>query len=909
MEDQFTWQAMGPYEWGVTTNGYSPGNGRLNCITVDPNDEDHIFVGAAAGGLWESSDGGQSWSTSTDQLAVLGITDIYIDPDDSNNIIILTGDAYGNDTPSVGLYKSTDGGLSWGQMSLQFDKSHYQTFFKLEVSPVNGDHMLVGGNGIYISKDGGSSWELTLEQNVTDVVMHPTDDQIVYAVGREEESNNNLTTYKSTDGGLTWSKKVFSIALGYRLGRKAIGVSPNSPDSVYILATSTSSTFGGLFLSGDQLNTLQLQSNSPNIFGYEKNGEDNSGQGWYDLSIAVSPDNPNEIYVSGIHIWKSTDAGINWELQNYWVYNDPEYPYVHADNHTLDFANGKLYAGGDGGIFMSADQGETFENLSFGLNIGQFYRIGTHPTDAGIVVGGLQDNGSFYRFNDQWKQIFGADGMDGLIDHTDPSYVYSEYQNGGIIRFRENAEIIDHYVENPEERGGWITPFIMHPDDHKVLYFGYQNIWKSTDQGTSMERISDFQTAETIRFLKQHQEFPSQLLTSVSGKLFLTTNEGSDWQDITEGLPSYYMTDAEFSYNDPETIYATFSNQEEDFKVYVSYDLGTSWQNVSSGIPSIPVNCIESQNSCSNSLFIGTDIGVYYKDDTMEQWEPYGSGLPNVIIDEVEVQYATGKVFVATYGRGVWSTDVALPIPGTLSQTLTFDQIEGKSFGDEPFHLVATSSEGLKATYKSSDPEILSISGDKATINKTGTVTITATQKGNCEFLEASIAQEITIDKGEQEITFAPLESKKSNDGLISLEASTSSKLPIVFTSSDEGIFAIDGSRGEIIGIGTVTITASQEGDDYYYPAEDVSQTLMIIALGEGENESLTVYPNPAGASTTLYFSNKEKREVELFNLNGQLIRSFSLSRRTSHELDLEGLKPGVYILKVEEASLEIIKE
>lgn len=908
-DSQVTWEPMGPYEWGVTTNGYSPGNGRVNCITVDPKDENHIFIGSAGGGLWESADGGESWSTTTDNLAVLGITDIYIDPDNSDEIIILTGDAYGNDTPSVGLFKSTDGGDTWSEMPFQFEANQYQVFYKLEVSTTNKKHMIIGGNGVYLSTDGGQSWNLTLDEDVTDVVMHPTDNQIVYSVIRNENEADKLTTFKSINGGATWITNVFDVEPGQFLGRKAIGVSADSPDSVYILASTGNSTFGGLYLSTDQLNTLQTQSLSPNIFGYEKDGGDNIGQGWYDLSIAVSPDNVNEIYVSGIHIWKSMDAGVTWELQNYWVYSDEEYPYVHADNHTLDFANDKLYAGGDGGVFMSPDHGDTFQNLSFGLNIGQFYRIGTHPTDEGIVIGGLQDNGSFFRYNEQWKQVFGADGMDALIDHTDPATVYSSYQNGGLIRYLNNAESIVHFIENQEESGGWITPYIMHPEHNNVLYIGYQNVWKSEDQGNTMERISDFQTTDRIRFLKQNQEIPTQLLTSITGKLYVTSNEGADWTDVTAGLPGYYLTDAEFSYDTPGTIYASFSHYLNGEKLYVSTDLGSTWTDISAGIPAIPVNCIESQSSCDNEVFIGTDVGVFFINDNMDQWQPYGAGLPNVVVNELEVQYATGKIFAATYGRGVWKTDITLASAGELPQTVSFESINSKAFGDEPFELLATSSAGLTMRYKSSDTEILSISGNLATILKPGTVSISANQKGNCEYLEASAIQEITIDKGEQEITFNPIENKTSNMGVISLVARATSDLPVSFSSSDESIFSVNGSRGEILKSGVVTITAEQAGDDFFNAAEPVTQMFAIITLGEEQNESLSIYPNPVKEKTTISFSDKGKRSASLYNLNGQLIRSFSLTRKLSQELDLTGLKSGVYVLRIDDITIELIKE
>ncbi|MEO9966390.1 MAG: T9SS type A sorting domain-containing protein [Reichenbachiella sp.] len=817
-----SWEAIGPYDWQVASNGYSPGNGRINCITVDPNDPDIIYIGTSGGGVWKSEDSGATWSTTTDQLAVLGATDIYVNPADSDEVIVLTGDAYGSDTPSVGLIKSIDGGKTWSTTNFSYEESAYNVFFKFEVSPTNPDLMIVAGDGVHRSTDGGDTWTEVMTVTISDLVFHPGDDDIVYAAARYEDSENELTLYKSTDGGATWSSALFTFeSLDTTLGRKALGVTEDNLDALYVLVSDDDATFGGLFKSEDQLSTMSMQSNTPNIFGYETDGSDaDDGQGWYDLAIAVDPDDEDILYASGVHIWKSIDSGVTWEIQNYWIWDTEEYPYVHADNHTLDIANGKLYAGCDGGVFVSADGGDTFTDLSPGLNIGQFYRISTHPTDENIVIGGLQDNGAYLRKNNQWYQIYGADGMEAIIDHTDPTIMYSSYQNGGILRYTDDGENIDlDVINSDDESGGWITPYIMHPDDNKTMYFGFENVWKSTDQGETLSKISNFQTGGNISILKQHPTNTDHLLASSDGSLYLTTDDGDKWSDITVGLPFYTLTDATFAHNDASTIWATFSNYEIGEKVYKSTDSGKNWTSVSEGLPDLPVNCILSQNSCSGRVFIGTDIGVYSRNEGQTTWNYLGEGLPNVVVRELEMQDETGKLFAATFGRGIWKIEAG----EIQSQQITFEDIGNKFVGSESFELVASSDSGLDVIFTSSDPDIVSINGTTATVVSEGSVTITAVQEGNCDYLEAESEQELTI-------TVLSIDTE-SQDLLIYPNPSEGSEFLYIESLQPQQQLPKEVSVYNMQGRKIITRSLIKRGDKVALPVHDLESGIYLIRV------------------------------------------------------------------------------
>ncbi|MCR9251492.1 MAG: T9SS type A sorting domain-containing protein [bacterium] len=907
---QNSWQSIGPYKWEVGNDGYNPGNGRINCITVDPNDPNKVYIGAASGGFWKSLDGGQTWHTSTDDLGVLGVTDIYVDPDNTDRIIILTGDAYGSDTPSIGLFESLDAGESWELMNLSFDRNEFKTFYKLEVGKENKDLMFVAGSNIIRSVDGGETWEEVQTGTFSDLAMHPTNDSILYACDRFDNVANQITLYKSVDAGLNWERLIMDFPEANKtFGRKALGVTPANPDVVYILSSASDATFGGLFKSSDQLNSVTLMSSTPNIFGYSKEADDNSGQGWYDLAIGVSPEDENELYVSGVHVWKSMDSGENWELQNYWIWSDQEYPYVHADNHTIDYYHGNVYCGGDGGIFYSEDDGETFDNLSFGLNIAQFYRLGTHPEKEDVVVGGLQDNGSFAKINDEWYHIFGADGMEALIDHTDPNTVYSEYQNGGIIRYTNEGLDTDWFVSNADnEPGGWVTPFIMHPNDHNTLYFGYQNVWVSNDRGETLTKNSNFNGASVIDILKMHPTQNNTFLVGRGGLLYYSTDEARSFSEISAGLPSLPLTDAIFDVANPDRIWASLF----EGNVYQSNDAGESWFSVSEGLPFLSVNCLL-QHPCGEILYAGTDVGVYTLDLTSgnRNWEYMGSGLPNVIVREMEIQNATSKLYVATYGRGIWKIDVPEVTEGEEIQSITFQDIEDKRLSDEKFALVAESSSALEISFISSDDRIVLIDGDSAKIIGLGAVEISAMQYGNCAYQPAdTVTKSFEVLKGIQTIDFEEIATdvpfRKGRS--FSLYARSSASLPITFVSSDENLISINGDRAVIESDegGTVTITASQEGSEFYEAAENVDQEITFLILDAETLESNPLYPNPTTRFVNLP-PDTRGAQYRLFNLSGRLVKRGIVSNK--NRVDISDGNSGRYILEVAGKTYQVVKK
>ncbi|MEZ5082292.1 MAG: hypothetical protein R2750_02380 [Bacteroidales bacterium] len=469
-----------------------------------------------------------------------------------------------------------------------------------------------------------------------------------------------------------------------------------------------------------------INGSTMNILGRTKNGNDiGEGQGGYDLAIAVDPNNGNRVFIGGINTWKwdpdATFGGIlNWDTFDQTVLIPAFWKsyQTHSDKHQLIFRPGTsvLYECNDGGIFRRlADR--NWVGLSSGMIISQMYRIGLNNTKKEKFLTGLQDNGTHEFNGSNWNRIFHSDGMECLIDYYHPSTQYAASQNGNIVRTKIAWSGIDpinitksafgfpiNGLEEYDDDGAWVTPYVMHPTDHKTLYLGVENVWKSTNQGKKWDRLSDFvddfelpYDTTKIYALAVAPSNPKYIYAStyddkaknnwdVTNRLLCTTNGGADWNDITP-IPNALITYITVKDDDSKTIWVTFGGFNA-FGVYESSDAGATWSNFSDGLPEIPVYCIvqNKKNKFDDELYAGTYQGVYRKVGNLE-WEPYISGLPNVRVSELEIYYSGSGgglvgnqyLYAATYGRGMWKSEIekadyrlwtgAKDFPGVIKRT------------------------------------------------------------------------------------------------------------------------------------------------------------------------------------------------------------------------------------------------
>jgi photosystem II stability/assembly factor-like uncharacterized protein len=472
--------------------------------------------------------------------------------------------------------------------------------------------------------------------------------------------------HRSNDGGETWTQ--IQTGLPTSGSRCALAVSAANPNLVYVLyggETQIVGQFEGLYRSTDSGLSFSLRSQQPNLLGWSTDGWDSGNQGWYDLSIAVSPSNQNELIVGGVNTWMSADGGTTWNITSHWIrgqYVSSQDKYTHADIHFLDYSGSTIFCGSDGGIFKSTNTGTTWQNLSTGLSISEIYRIGIDQNSPNKTICGLQDNGVNLMNNGILNQWYGGDGFEGFVDPTNSQIIYGETQFGGMIKSTDGGLTMEGLFTE-EEPANWNAPFRIDPLNPATIYIGKANIHKSTDRGSfgSWTKISNFPVDQV--HVDEMAIAPSNSNTIYAvkqvGGLWRTTDGGTSWTNLNtydNGLP--VITYITVHPTTPSTLWISCGWFWEGQKVYKSTNGGTTWTNVSGTLPNVAVNCILYQNNTNNALYIGTDIGVFYKDDSMTDWIPFSNGIPIVIIKELEIHQGLGKLRAGTYGRGLYEGDL-----------------------------------------------------------------------------------------------------------------------------------------------------------------------------------------------------------------------------------------------------------
>lgn len=652
------WSTLGPGSY-VPGAGWNGGIGRVNCVAVDPVNSNIIYAGTPAGGLWKSTTGGNSWIPLTDGMPQIGVSSIVIDPTATNTIYILTGDCDGNNTYSIGVLKSTDGGNTWYSTGLDWTNS-YVTAYKLVMHPSDHNTLYVASTeGLQKTTDGGVSWSVAMNTGGTtysflDIEFKPGAPNTMYV-------SNFYNVYKTTDGGLNWN--ILSTGLPTDVAtRILLAVSPANPEYLYVLYGSKSipvtGEYGGLYRSTNSGQTFSLMSDAPNIYGYDANGMDGSNQTSYDLAIAVSSSNAEEVHVGGINCWKSLNGGQTWTITSHWIQSSQgSYGYTHADIHFLGFFGSVLYCGSDGGIFKSLNNASQWDDLSTGLEITQIYRIGTNPNNGGNVLYGSQDNGTNSLTNKVSTHMMGADGFECIVDPVNSSTLYGSIQFGDIRKSTDGG-LSFYYAKPPAGYGAWLTPYVMSNNNSNVLFAGYKDIWKTEDGGNFWTNISNgnIQSGYDCEFIAVAPSNDNYIyvIKNFENYIYRTTNGGQTWENISSNLPGILKTAMAIHPSNPNIFWITLANG----KVFKTTNGGQNWIDISGTLPAISINCIVYQNGTQDGLYVGSDAGVFYKDDNLSDWVQFDNGLPKMLIKELEISYVSNKLRAATYGRGLWESDL-----------------------------------------------------------------------------------------------------------------------------------------------------------------------------------------------------------------------------------------------------------
>lgn len=692
-----SWIPRGPF--GIGDEDLA-GVGRINSMQFHPTDTNTWYICVAQGGVWKTTNAGESWTSLSSNLPILRTSYLAIHPTDPDIMYVALGDyAYlghnlqanenkRNSHYGLGIYKTTNGGSSWEPTGLSFEQTDFEgsLIAKVFVNEKDPNTLLaVGQTGSYRSEDAGKNWTKTHSGLFWDMELDPTTDSVIHASTGYVHSYKigSVSILKSTDFGQTWKESTVSIPKTGGIQRIELAVAPSDNNYIYGIACDTVGGFYGFYRStnGGDSYTARIESKTyhTNILNHSLDDAP-GGQGRYDLAITVDRFNRNKILIGGINMWQTTDGGLNFKPVTYWLLNYYKLS-MHADIHEIrQHPTGTSYfACHDGGLSRSFDiipddvskMTDEFEastewvNYTKGLNITSFYRLGINQDNGLEIMAGAQDNSTVYTQDSVFYNISGGDGME-CVFYDKTFYRYTSSQNGRIYAYLsvDGGFNYQGVVQN-NEPGEWTTPFVAANDELYVLYGNLFTVYADVVTkkitsfndvlGTAYPRLGTALAVEKDKASHMYLAKRGYASQNIKNVIQASYNGGGSWSDIGNGLPDLmYPSYIEMNQSRPLEVWITFSGFDKDKKVFHSVDGGKNWDNITHNLPNIPVNCITHQNDGSDYVYIGTDLGVYLlKGDTTE-WIYYSDGLPKVIVSELEVDTTHKTLVAATFGRGLW---------------------------------------------------------------------------------------------------------------------------------------------------------------------------------------------------------------------------------------------------------------
>jgi hypothetical protein len=732
----FRWREIGPANM----------SGRITDVEGIPSPSKTFYVAAAAGGIWKSTNNGTTFRPLFTSERVISLGDIAIAPSDTMQIWAGTGeeDSRNSISPGGGIYKSTDGGLTWELKGLE----KTEVIARIVVHPTNPDRVWVAAlghiwdsnseRGLYRTDDGGETWDLVKfvsdKAGFVDVAIHPDNPDILFASSWErvrgpyflQSGGPGSALWKTTDGGDTW---MIVEGPGWptgEFGRIGIAISRSDPQIMYANVEAEA-------YQGDPAPNGLYRSEDGGL-SWEKRNNVNSRPFYYS-QVRVHPANPDRVYWSTVNV--SNDGGTT-------VGNATQG--LHVDHHAMWMDPNdpdRMIVGNDGGVGVTFDQGGNyiFPNT---MALGQFYEVSYGMEIPYTVCGGLQDNGSWCGpsrrrqgpiTNYMWATVSGGDGFFTLQDPAHSEIVYSESQGGSMGR-RNTITGESMNFEKPGGRGGettgengwrwnWNTPMVMSTHDPTVIYAAGNRVVKYTNRGEAYEVISpdltyadeekikistettggitpDLTGAETFATIVALAESPLQAgvlyAGTDDGRTWKSLDDGGAWEELTGRFPGVpegtWVRRIEASSHDINTFFVAFDgHRTNDFTpyVYMTNDGGESFRSIASDLPTGKpdfVHVIRQDLENPDLLFVGTDVGVYVSLDGGGHWQTFMEGLPTVPVHDLKIHPRDRELIAATHGRSVWIVDIA-PLQGmtagvTESDVHLFAPKPGLQYGNRP---------------------------------------------------------------------------------------------------------------------------------------------------------------------------------------------------------------------------------
>lgn len=656
--------------------------GRITDLAVHPSQPNIIYAASAAGGVFKSTDFGNTWTAVFDSAGVQSIGAIAIHPDDPGVLYVGTGEANasGDSYEGTGVFKSTDGGATWSFVGLP--NSYH--IGRIAIDPLRPETVYVAAagklfgknpdRGLYRSVDGGGTWDQILYVSDStaciDVALHPSTGTVFAAMWERYRNPRSRMVggptsglYRSSDHGDTWELLTLGLPpQSNTLGRIGVSVDPNS-QTVYAVICDHPGSIVGVYRS-DNLGGFFSQTDDAVLDGML------GGFGWYFGQVRVAPGNPDIVYVLGVDLYRSTDGGSSWD----WATGA-----AHVDFHAMYILPSdpdQVYSGCDGGVNYSSDGAASWTVYDDMPNT-QFYAITHDRNNPERLYGGTQDNGTLRTLTgsvDNWDHIHGGDGFYVIVDWSDPNVIYAEYQNGYLRKSTNLGSTFSYAMDGIDygsDRHNWSTPIAMDPTDNEVLYYGSNRLYRTEDGADNWTAISgDLTDGDdpgtlvfgTITTIDVGRADPDVIYVGTDdANVWVTTNTGGTWTQINAGLPNRWVTRVTVSQYDAAVAYVAFSGyKENDWTPYLyrTADYGQSWTAVHGDLPQAPINDVLIDPHYDSTLYVATDFGVFYTTDMGQSWMVMGIGLPMVPVHDLTFDEVTRQLVAGTHGRSMYKLTV-----------------------------------------------------------------------------------------------------------------------------------------------------------------------------------------------------------------------------------------------------------
>lgn len=747
---------------GINWTERGPNNvgGRTRAILVDPNDltKRKVWTAGIGGGLWYTADitvATPVWNKVNDLFPNIAISCIVYKPSNTLEMYFGTGEGFYNADAQrgLGLWKTTDGGATWNQLS-STNNSNFYHVQRLAVHPISGDIYAATRTGLYRSQNGGTTWVQVLgagngsnSNSMADVEI-AADNSIWVGVGLYLATDG---VYRSASGNTgTWSR-LNTGANGFpttNIQRIEIACAPNNAATVYVMTQGGGNGIGGIYRTtntGANWTSLPLPADADPGVG----GDMTRGQAWYDLTIAVDPNNSNTVLVGGIDLFKSTNSGNNWQQIAHW-YGGFGFQEVHADQHWIYFEPGNssvIYFGNDGGIWRTTNGTAAVPAITsknFGYNVTQFYACAMHPTAySDYFLAGAQDNGS-QQFTkpgvNSTTEVTGGDGCFMHIDQNQPQYQFTTYVYNNFFR---SSDCGQSWTSIGFTGGSFVTP---------CDYDNTGNIMYMANAGGSYRRWTNPQTGNTSAPVNI-PEFNNRNIQHVSVSqntthtVFFGTDQGrvvrvdnantiasgaaGNWINNGSGMPASNISCIAVQNGNDNHLLVTYSNYGVN-SIWETTNGGTSWTSVEGNLPDMPVRWALFNPSNNAQAIIATELGVWSTDllsGATTNWGPSNTGFANTRVDMLQIRSSDNLVAAATHGRGLYTTDAfCSPNPEFKSDNMVSYTGANISFEDASFKATSWSwnfGDGFTSTLKN-PVHTYNVAGSynvSLTINGTLTVT------------------------------------------------------------------------------------------------------------------------------------------------------------------------------------------